>query len=282
MRSTRVSGTLGAVIDDIDLRGLDADAAGELRQLIVEHEVVFVRGAGLDREEHLALGELLGGPTTFALFQLLGHTEPTLTEIEDTAESPPDADVFHTDVTWTAEPPDFAILQAEIVPEFGGDTVWSSLTAAYEGLSAPMQELVAGLTVRHHHESFLNSVEKKASDFVREENLRQRFAERFPAVDHPLVRTHPETGRRALFLGGTFMKRINEVSEAESDALLSLLRRHVEDARFHCRYSWQPGDLAIWDERSTNHRSAADHYPQHRMMRRCEVGGSAPYFDEAA
>ena len=99
----------------------------------------------------------------------------------------------------------------------------------------------------------------------------------FPPVTHPLVRTHPDTGRQALFLGGGFMRYIEGMREPESDCILSFLRQHIENAALQCRWRWCPGDLAIWDERSTNHRSAADHFSQRRSIRRVEVRGERPY-----
>ena len=278
IESTPVSGSLGAELSGVDLTAMDDETTAALRAAIVEHEVVFVRGAFLDEQQHLALGDALGGAMTFPLFRLLGATDPTLTVIEDGPDSKPEADEWHTDATWIAEPPDFAILQANVVPERGGDTLWASMTAAFEGLSEPMRRFCRGLTVRHDNASFIAGMARKAPQLVTEHDLDRRLREAYPPVDHPLVRTHPESGREALFLGGRFMRRVNELTENESRTLLDLLARHVDDARFHCRWRWQPGDVAIWDERSTNHRSAADHFPQHRQIRRCEVGGDRPVF----
>lgn len=276
MKVAPVAGSLGAELSGVDLVAMDDDAKKSLREAIVEHEVVFIRDAFLNEEQHLQLGRVLGEPNVFPLFALLGATEPTMTVIEDGPDSPPEADYWHTDVTWIAEPPDFALLQANVVPERGGDTLWASMTAAFEALSEPMKEFCRDLTVRHSNDSFIVGMERKSPEMVVEHDLGRRLRDACPPVDHPLIRTHPESGREVLFLGGRFMQRVNELTETESAALLGLLGRHVEDARFHCRWRWQPGDLAIWDERSTNHRSAADHFSQHRQIRRCEVGGARP------
>ncbi|MCY3889750.1 MAG: TauD/TfdA family dioxygenase [bacterium] len=276
MKVTPVAGSLGAELSGVDLVSMDDDAKKSLREAIVEHEVVFIRDAFLDEEQHLELGRVLGEPNVFPLFALLGATEPTMTVIEDGPDSPPEADYWHTDVTWVAEPPDFALLQANVVPERGGDTLWASMTAAFEALSEPMKDLCRGLSVCHSNDSFIAGMERKSPEMVAEHDLGRRLRDAYPPVDHPLIRTHPESGREVLFLGGRFMQRVNELTETESAAPLNLLGRHVEDARFHCRWRWKPGDLAIWDERSTNHRSAADHFPQHRQFRRCEVGGARP------
>ena len=276
MRVTPVSGSLGAELSGVDLVNLDDDAKKMLREAIVEHEVVFIRGAFLDEEQHFALGRVLGEPNIWPLFALMGVTEPTMAVIEDGPDSPPEADYWHTDVTYVAEPPDFALLQANIVPERGGDTLWASMTAAFEALSEPMKDFCRGLTVRHSCDGFIAGMERKNPGSSAENDIGRRFRDAYPPVDHPLIRIHPESGREVLFLGGTFMQRVNELTEHESAALLDLLGRHIDDARFHCRWRWQPGDLAIWDERSTNHRSAADHFPQHRQIRRCDVGSARP------
>ena len=136
--------------------------------------------------------------------------------IEDTADSPPDADGWHTDVTWVAEPPAYAVLNAKVIPERGGDTMWASLFAAYDALSPVMQDLCCRLTVRHH--SGADFHERVARNMG--EEVAERIMAEFPPVEHPLVRTHPVTGRRALFVSGRFMDQIVGMHRDESDALL--------------------------------------------------------------
>lgn len=142
--ATPVSGSLGAELSGIDLTNFDDASITALRAAVVEHEVVFVREASLDRKQHLALGDALGGCNTFPTFEIFDTDEPTLTTIRDGPDSPPEADEWHTDVTWTAEPPDFAILQANVVPARGGDTLWASMTTAFNALSDPLKEAVPG------------------------------------------------------------------------------------------------------------------------------------------
>ena len=207
----------------------------------------------------------------------MGGTALTST-IEDTADSPPDADGWHTDITWVAEPPAYAFLNAKVIPDRGGDTMWASLFAAYDALSPVMQELCCQLTVRHHSGAdFQERVSRNAG-----EEMAEKIMAAFPPVEHPLVRTHPVTGRRALFVSGRFMDQIVGMHRAESDALLGYLQRHVEDPNFCVRWRWTEGDLAVWDEASTNHRALSDHYPAHRVMRRCTVDGGRPFFDDWA
>jgi len=210
----------------------------------------------------------------------MGVTEPTFQVIEDGPESPNEADGWHTDVTWAPDPPKVALLRSSVVPERGGDTLWASMTRAYEALSPPLRRLLDELEVFHDNSSFIEGMTAKLGvEQVRELGLADKLRASYPGVVHPAIRTHPETGRRGLFYGGGFMRRIVGLSAFESEGILALLERHVADARFHCRWSWKPGDLAIWDERVTTHRAAGDHFPQRRVVHRCVVDGDRPYFD---
>lgn len=274
-----ITGVLGAEVRDVDLRDPDIDFAA-IYAALVEHEVLFFRGAALTEEEHLELGRRFGTPSVFPIARLLGATEPTLTVIEDGPDTPNAADVWHTDVTWTATPPNFALLQMEVAPERGGDTLWASATRAYDALSAPVQEFLAGLSAIHDNEQFIERMGDRAGDDTAE--LVSMLRRDFPPVEHPLIRTHPETGKRAILYAGFFIRRIVGVSAAESRMVLDFLAAHVQDPAFHCRWHWQPGDLAIWDERSTLHRAAADHFPHRRVIRRLEIDGARPYFEPDA
>lgn len=276
MKIERVSGALGAVIEGVNLRDPDLDIA-PIRQALLEHEVVFFREVGLSEAEHLALGEKLGTPSVFPVASILGATEPTMTVLTDGPDSPNSADEWHTDVTWTATPPAFALLHMELTPEVGGDTLWASATPAYEALSPAMANFLAGLTVVHTHDGFAKRVAEKAGDAkdVILEGLRRDY----PPVEHPLVRTHPETGKPGLLYAELFVSHVVGMTRAESRSVLRFVGDHVKDVAFQCRWKWTNGDLAIWDERSTLHRSAADHWPQRRIIRRLEIDGDRPFYD---
>lgn len=274
-----LTGALGAEIRGVDLRSIDDDLA-TVRAALLEHEVIFFREAHLSEPEHLELGRRFGTPSIYPIPRLMGLTEPTMTVIEDGPDSPNKADQWHTDVTWTATPPAFALLHMEVKPAIGGDTLWCSATKAYDLLSPAMQEFLCGLTVTHHNEGFIRRMIEKTGDPHHE--LIAGLREHYPPVVHPMIRTHPETGKRAILWARNFIDRINELTDAENDAVLGYLERHVNDPRLHCRWAWREGDLAIWDERSTLHRAAADHWPQRRVIRRCEIDGTRPYFEPAA
>ncbi|MGO8860099.1 MAG: TauD/TfdA dioxygenase family protein [Acidimicrobiales bacterium] len=281
METVPVAGALGAEVRGVDLRSLSGDQIAGVLDALHHYEVIFFRAANLTPEEHMKAATAFGEIAIFPLSRLTGATEPTFQVISDGPDSPSQADYWHTDVTYVAEPPKYALLQAEVVPERGGDTLWASMTAAYEALSPTMQQLLAGLEVVHDCQSFVAGMRKKV-DGPAMELLGEKMLEAYPPVTHPLVRSHPDTGRRSLFLGGRFMRHIEGMHDDESRALLDLLAHHIEDPRFHCRWRWQPGDLAIWDERCTNHRSAGDYFPQVRSIRRVEIAGDRPYFDAAA
>ena len=277
-----VAGNIGAEILGADPRDLDDETFEEIHAALLENEVVFLRGSQLDDETQMALAHRFGQPSVFPLQKIMGATGPTFQVIEDGPNSPNEADQWHTDVTWAAEPPKVALLRAGIVPESGGDTMWGSMTTAYQALSPVMQELLAGLEVVHDNEHFIAAVCRKMGESDASRKLVDDLRSSYPPVVHPLIRTHPETGRRAILYGGNFMRRIAGMTPEESAAILEFLKRHIDRSPFHCRWRWQPGDLAIWDERSTVHQAVNDHFPQVRSVHRCVVDGDRPYFDPDA
>ena len=279
---TPVAGALGARLDGVDLRNLDDDTFAQVRDLLHRYEVVFFPAAHLSEDEHMGLARRLGTPSVFPSARMRGATEPSFQIITDTPDTPLGADSWHTDVTWTATPPRYALLHAEVAPERGGDTMWASTTAAFAALAPKVQEMLVGLEVVHDSEYFLSEVAKKMTDPEQFAAYTVKIREAYPPVIHPMVRTVPETGKRSLMSSGPFMRRVVGVSPLESEMILELVRRHVGEEQFQCRWKWSTGDLAIWDERATNHRSAADYAGQHRSIRRCEVDGDRPSLDPAA
>ena len=272
-----LSAHCGAEVHGVDLARLDAETTAWIHAQLVENGVLVFPQSGLDDDGHLALARRFGEPSVFPMQRVMGATEPTFQVIRDDAESRPTASDWHTDVTWTAEPPKMAFLRATIVPDRGGDTMWASTAAAFEALSAPMQRWLRTLRVVHDNTTFIAGMrDKLGAEQVKALGLAEKLTEHYPPVEHPLVRTHPETGREVIFFGGDFMRRIVGLGEAESDALLRFLGEHIDDPRFHCRWRWQEGDLAIWDERMTVHRAVGDHYPRVREVRRCVVDGDRP------
>jgi taurine dioxygenase len=263
----RLNGSLGAVIEGLKLEAIDDAGFAALHGALLEHQVLFLREQHLSEEGHRSLAARFGTPAVYPLARHMGGTE-YLSFIEDTADSPPDADGWHTDITWIDPPPKVAILCALDIPAHGGDTLWADLYGAWDRLSPTMQSMLAGLEIRHTQgEAFWAAFGRRLPDKVAE------LREAFPGAIHPLVRVHPETGRKALFVAGSFMESIVGMHAEESTGLLAWLRTRIEDPNLQVRWSWTEGDVAIWDERCTNHRALSDHFPQHRRMRRCTIDG---------
>lgn len=274
---TALSPTFGAEIGGIDLTDLSPENIARVNDLLLEHGVLFFRDSMLDEEEHKALAQGFGTPSIFPLSRLSmkpGGDTPFMSHIIDKENDPPKADNWHTDVTWIPEPPKIAFLQAVEVPEQGGDTMWADLYAAYDSLSPIMQNFFEGLTVDHQ----VSPVIVDAARRIGGPELANLLLEKFPPVQHPLIRTHPETGRRALFVAGDFMIGIEGLEKQESQMILTWLHDYINNPNFHLRWNWTKGDLAIWDERRTNHRALSNHYPSYRHVRRCTVDGDKPYF----
>lgn len=268
----RVSGALGAELLGLDLREPLGDRQfDELHAALLAHKVVFLRDQDIADEQQLALARRLGVPTIYPALRAIGVDRP-LEFIEDTEQSPPKADGWHTDITWVANPPRYGILHARVIPEYGGDTLWVNLELAWRQLSPVMQRMLEGLVVHHDvDEIFHRSVEQ----ILGSENAARVRTQVSGGADHPLVIRHPLTGEKLLYVAGYWMKHVRDMTEDESRTLLDFLMRHVTQPGFQVRWRWRANDVAIWDERATLHRALGDHYPQRRLMRRCTVDDPA-------
>ena len=269
----RVGTTIGAVVEGMDFDRITPAAAERINELILEHCVLIFEGVHLTRDQQEAFARSLGQPYVYPLTKFTNPDGDIWTEFIDTPDSPPDADSWHTDLTWVPDQPKFSILSALDVPETGGHTMWADLYLAYDHLSPTMQEVCEKLALIHEIGSnILDPVERQggrqAADFLRKN---------YPGIRHPLVRTHPETGRKVLLLAGGFMKCIEGMNAEESAWFIGWLRDYINNPNFHFGWRWKKGDLGIWDERCTNHRGLANHYPQYRRMLRCTVEGDAQF-----
>lgn len=260
----------GAIVHGVDFR--DPEAVKPLLDAAHAYGVIFMRDQRLSDEEHIESAGRFGELGVYPLQAAAGEFEP-LEFIEDGPDDPPKADGWHTDVTWIESPPVMAFLSMLDVPDKGGDTLWVDTTKAFETLSPVMQEIVLRLDVYHDIDEGNRQV------FLRKwgQEIIDRTKERFGmGTTHPLVRRHPVTGRRSLFLAGYYTRHIVGMSIAESEALLALLTRHATAAERAVRWRWREQDFAIWDERRTMHRALGDHFPRHRKVRRCTVLGERP------
>jgi taurine dioxygenase len=271
----RLTGVIGAEINGIDLRAtLEPATVAILRQALLDHLVLFFRDQELTPRQQLSFAAQFGTPVLPMGGELPQGAEidPYFNTLEDTPENPPKADFWHTDVAFLTEPPEIAVLCMEETPTAGGDTSWLSLYALHDELSPAMQEVVALLDLDLH----LGAPFRRAVTTMSGEEEYRRIAGTVPVVRHPLVRLHPETGRRALFMCGAFMEGISGMAPDESAALLDFLRAKLADPNLAVRWRWQRHDVVMWDERCTNHRANSDHGGSYRRVRRCLVGHSVP------
>jgi taurine dioxygenase len=272
LQCRRVTPTFGAELSAPRLTELDDDGIAELQAAVVEHGVVFLRDQHLSDTEHLALAARFGQLSVYPVLRLAGEERP-LEFIEDTADDPPKADRWHSDLTWLVAPPKFAFLSMLVAPATGGDTVWADTQGAFEALSPVLRDVLTPLRVRHRVEPA--SFDRFEARYGPEVGARFR-TEYGDGALHPLVRRNPDSGRDALFLGGYWMDAIDGMHRWESDPLLEALMAHATQDDHTVRWHWTVGDLALWDERRTLHIATNDHYPQHRKVRRCTVDGEVP------
>jgi taurine dioxygenase len=275
IRVTRVAPAIGALIEGVDLSAeLSQPVVDRLGELLVEHLVLFFREQPLTPQAQARFAARFGSLHVHPIYPLL----PDLPEILvlDTDENfLPDNDNWHTDVTFSETPPLAAILAAKRIPSTGGDTLWSSSHAAYNALSAPMKIFLEGLTAQHSvAKSF--PAERWQSDPAFKERY-QRAVAKYPPVDHPVVRTHPVSGRKGLFVNEGFTTHINELSPGESRAVLEYLFAHAGRPEFTVRWRWKVDDLVFWDNRNTQHYAVADYLPERRTMYRATVNGDKPF-----
>ncbi|QPF75495.1 TauD/TfdA family dioxygenase [Roseateles sp. DAIF2] len=266
-----LAGRIGAELRGLRLSGELAPATfAALKAALLRHKVLFLRGQQhLDDAQHEAFGRLFGALEAHPTVPAPSGTR--LLELDSLHGGR--ADSWHTDVTFKAAFPQVSVLRAVLLPPYGGDTVWANTAAAYEALPAPLQRLAEGLRAVHG-----NDYDYAAARVVEQDDpARRRYREVFTATtieaEHPVVHVHPETGERALLLGH-FAKRFSGLSGTDSRQLLATLQAHVTRLENTVRWRWAPGDVAIWDNRATQHYAINDYGAQHRVVRRVTVSGT--------
>lgn len=259
---------IGAEIRGVDLgRPLDDRAFEAVHEALMQNLVVFFRDQHMDHAQQKALGGRFGELHVHpAAPSVAGHPEVMVIHADANSKFV-NGESWHSDVSCDLEPPMGSILYMRTMPEVGGDTLFANMYAAYEALSAPMRRLLCGLTALHDGEALYRG--RYGTDD------RGRV---YPRADHPVIRTHPATGRQALFVNSFFTTRINELGRAESDALLGFLFRHVETPEFSCRFRWEPNSVAFWDNRAAQHHAIWDYYPHTRSGTRVTIKGDRPFY----
>lgn len=276
IKVTRYSASLGAIVEGVDLsRDLDDEAIAEIRQALLDHLVIFFRDQHLTPEQHLAFARRFG--TLNLHDQVKGMPEHP--EIIEVRKEPEDERNFggdwHGDVTYLKEPPLGSILYAKEVPEVGGDTLWANQYLAYETLSSGMREMLDRLTMIHTPAKIYGLYSKDWSKDSSVKTAPNATAEY--ETEHPLVRSHPETGRKCLFVSGLFTPRFKDMTEDESKPLIDFLMQQATREPFTCRWRWQANDVAFWDNRCTLHYALNDYSGHRRVMHRLTVNGDKPF-----
>jgi taurine dioxygenase len=261
---------IGAEIFGIDLReNLPPETIAEVRQALLQYKVIFFRDQDITADQHIAFARRFGDleihPATPK-----DQEQQEILRIAHGPKSRGSENNWHSDVTWRECPSLGSILRAIHVPEVGGDTLFVNMEAAYDALSPAMQDWVCGLTAVHD----ISRVFGKRLGMTQEQ-----LWEKYPPMEHPVVRTHPETGKRSLYVNTGFTSHIKGLSKKESDWLLQHLYDQAHTAEYQCRFRWRDNSLAFWDNRASQHLAASDYFPAVRVMERVTVAGDRPFFD---
>jgi alpha-ketoglutarate-dependent taurine dioxygenase len=266
----RITTNIGAVIGGVDLREkLPEETVEALRQAILDHGVIFFRGQDVTPDQYWRFMEYFGQP----------HKEESTGTDEDGPEDVQAGDlvytryataVWHADTTSLEKPPIATALRAVVVPDFGGDTCWASTTTAWDLLDEPMKKMLDGLTAVHSFQDTIDRMGQYAGAFYEGYSSRNAMEQ-----VHPVVITHPETGRKSLYVSECFTTRIVELDKAASQAVLSYLFQHIQRPPFTMRWKWTPNDMCIWDNRAVQHFAVPD-YTTSRQMQRIVIAGVRP------
>jgi taurine dioxygenase len=270
---TALTPAIGATVSGLDLsQPISGETTEALKDALDDRLVLFFADQRLTPAEQRSFAAHFGPLHVHPIYPNVPET-PEIMVLDTDAKNLPDNDNWHTDVTFIETPPLGAALYARKIPPSGGDTLWLSTIAAYEALSAPFRRFLDGLTAEHDFEKSFPRDRFAAPEARRKwEEARSKN----PPVVHPVVRTHPRSGRKALFVNYGFTTRINELSKAESDAVLAYLFAHVTKPEFQIRHRWKENDLALWDNRVTQHYATVDYLPERRIMHRATIIGERP------
>jgi len=263
-----ITATLGAEVTGVDMATADSVVCDELRKGWLEHKVLVLRDQHCSVEDHIAFGRRFGELEIHPFATgLEGY--PEIVAIHSGLKYDYAASAWHSDVTWREEPSMGSILRGVIIPPAGGDTCFADAAAAYDRLSPEWKERVDGLTATH---DFVNVFGGRLSEEEKAEKRRQ-----YPVAHHPVVRTHPETGRRVIYTNRNFVTNIEGVPEDESPEIIDHLERAIMDPSVQCRIRWEVGTVVMWDNRSTQHFATNDFFPLERRVERVTIVGDKPY-----
>lgn len=270
---TPLTPTIGVEVEGVDLsRPLSPAEVRALRQALLDWKVLFFRGQEIDTDQHLAFARCFGELEVHPFApQKPGY--PEVLAITHDRESRGRENTWHSDVTWRLEPSLGSVLRALEIPPVGGDTLFADMYAAYDGLSEAVKAKIEGRTAMHDFAHFRLGLKKRGKT----EAEIEAFNRQYPMAEHPVVRTHPETGRKAIYVNAAFTQYIVGMERDESDALLAHLYAQAAIPEYQCRFRWEPGSIAFWDNRASQHYAASDYWPAVRRMERVTIVGDRPF-----
>ena len=268
-----IAGAIGAEIFGVDLSAaLDAETIAAIRRAWLDHLVIFFRDQELPPAQFLAFARRFGEPIEYPFVKGIEGLPEITPVVKLEHERVNFGGLWHSDTTYLDEPPMGTMLIAREVPPHGGDTLFANMYLAYETLSPGLRRLLDGLVA-------VNSSAKADTTKTREDRMRDGAnpaARKEYVAEHPVVRTHPETGRKALYVNGGHTVRFKDMAEEESEGLLRFLFQHQTRPEFTCRFRWEPGSLAFWDNRCAQHNPINDYHGFRRVMHRVTLGGDRP------
>ena len=256
---------IGAEVSGVDLtKAIDPATFEELHGALMEHQVIFFRDQRISHEDHKRFGRLFGRLAIHSgVAGIEGHEEIVAIHADANSKFVAGED-WHSDLTADAEPPMGSILYIHTLPPDGGDTLFASMYAAYDALSPAMKAFLDPLTAMNDANHVYQAIFPDPT-------------KTYPCNNHPVIRTHPVTGRKGVFVNSSYTLRINELEKAESNAVLAFLYDHVKNPNFHVRFRWQPHSIAFWDNRCTQHLAVWDYFPETRSGFRVTIAGDRPH-----
>ena len=262
---------IGAEISGVDIsKPLGNQLYQEIHDALMEHQVIFFRDQEMTLDEHMDFGKLFGVLHIHPSAKKTQNRPEIITIRSDERSKAVAGMKWHSDVSCDEEPPMGSILHLHTIPETGGDTMFASMYAAYNALSQPMKDFLGGLQA-WHESAHVHRDRLGHKGELRDDN------DSYPVSLHPIVRTHPVTGRKCLFVNENFTTRVDGLTPNEGDALLKMLYEHIATPEFQCRFVWEEKSVAFWDNRCAQHRTVWDYYPKVRHGYRVTVAGDKPY-----
>jgi len=274
----RLSGALGAELSGIDLwKPLADEDVAAIRRAILDHGVVYLRGQNLSHDDQLALARALGTPDVHPIANGMAEHPEIIRVSKPAGEAAYFGTSWHTDNSFFEKPSAMTILYAERVPSVGGDTLFASMELAWATLSEPVRRMLEPLRAVHSAARAYDPRVTGDAKYQGETAITYTLSERvYESHEHPVIRTHPETGRKSLYVNPMFTERIVGLSPVESDAILAMLHAHATRPDFTCRVSWEPGQVTIWDNRSVQHYAIDDYRDHERLLYRVTLEGTRP------